>query len=870
MQGQTSMRKISMMAVAASTGAMAIAAIATPVFAQSTGSVEFEKVIVVTGGKQAAPINGISIPVTPKAKEVLDQAYISTAQPGQSINDTISMIPGVASFNADPFGSSGGKLYIRGFDNSRISETFDGMPLNDTGNYALYSNQMLDPELIENVNVNLGTTDVDSPTASASGSTVNYRSITPSEDFHAKMVGSIGEYNFQRIFGLIQTGNLTKGGLRGWISAASATNDMYSGGIGKVDKKQFNFKLYQPIGENGDFVSIAGHWNRNRNNMAPSIYLITQNYGSKTVGSANTQRYPSNWSEVYFNTARCSVAAGVTGTADAATTCGTAWEYRYNPSDTGNLRMNMRFTLSDKLLLTIDPSVQYTKANGGGTVTGLEQTCTTTSCGTATTGYIGGSYYLGRDLNGDGDTLDRVTLLAPSHTQTWRLGVNASLRYKINDHNTLRLAYTYDRGRHHQTGELGYLRSDGFGASPFPVDSPITDASGNIIEKRNRMSYAILHQVSGEYSGRFFDNKLDFTAGVRAPFLRRDLTNNCFTTAANGNLDCLASSSMNAAYATAHPTYAAPQQRVIDYNRVLPQVGFTYKFTPQLSMFANYSMGMQVPGTDNLYQMFYYAASSTQAHPTPETTNNVDGGLRFATRKVGVQLSGWYTLFNNRLASAFDQDTQQTIYRNLGKVEKYGFDGSVNYQPIPELSFYAFASLMKSRIVSNVVAGTCGGSTANANDIAAALGVMSCQGTTAYYLTAGKRESGAPVSTLGARVEGKISLLSAIVSVKRTGSRYINDQNLPVYTGSSATTAVKVDNAAVGAYTTVDLSLRADLSKIGAPKDTFLQLNVTNLFNKFYVGGFDGSTAAYYASYPSTTTYLPIPRTFVGSISVAF
>jgi iron complex outermembrane receptor protein len=454
-----------MMAVAASTGAMAIAAIATPVFAQSTGSVEFEKVIVVTGGKQAAPINGISTPITPKAKEVLDQAYISTAQPGQSINDTISMIPGVASFNADPFGSSGGKLYIRGFDNSRISETFDGMPLNDTGNYALYSNQMLDPELIENVNVNLGTTDVDSPTASASGSTVNYRSITPSEDFHAKMVGSIGEYNFQRIFGLIQTGNLTKGGLRGWISAASATNDMYSGGIGKVDKKQFNFKLYQPLGENGDFIALAGHWNRNRNNMAPSIYLITQNYGSKTVGSANTQRYPSNWSEVFFNTARCSVAAGVKGTADAASTCGTAWEYRYNPSDTGNLRMNMRFTLSDKLLLTIDPSVQYTKANGGGTVTGLEQTCTTTSCGTANTGFIGGSYYLGKDLNGDGDTLDKVTLLAPSHTQTWRLGVNASLRYKINDHNTLRLAYTYDRGRHHQTGELGYLRSDGFGAT---------------------------------------------------------------------------------------------------------------------------------------------------------------------------------------------------------------------------------------------------------------------------------------------------------------------------------------------------------------------------------------------------------------------
>ena len=730
---------------------------------------------------------------------------------------------------------------------------------------------MLDPELIENVNVNLGTTDVDSPTASATGSTINYRSLTPTEDFHARMVGTVGEHNFQRIFGLIQTGNLTKGGLRGWLSASSATNDLFSGGIGKIDKKQFNFKLYQPLGDNGDFIALAGHWNRNRNNMAPSIYLITQNFGTKPVNSSSSGRYPTNWSEAYFNVGTCSVAPGVSGKADAASTCGTAWEYRYNPSDTGNLRANMRFTLSDKLLLTIDPSVQYTKANGGGTITGLEQTCTGATCLGAPTGYIGGNYYVGRDLNGDGDVLDKVTLLAPSHTQTWRLGVNASLRYKIDANNTLRVAYTYDRGRHHQTGELGYLRQDGFGQTPFPVDTPITDAAGNPIEKRNRMSYAILHQVSGEYSGRFLDNHLDVAIGLRAPFLRRDLTNNCFTTSAGGFVDCLGNASMNAAYA-ALPTsaaYAAPQQRVIDYNRVLPQAGFTFKFTPAVSMFANYSKGMQVPGTDNLYNAFYFAANSASAHPAPETTDNYDAGLRFNTSKVAIQLSGWYTLFQNRLASAFDQDTQTTIYRNLGKVEKYGFDGSVNYQPTKALSLYAFGSLLKSRIVSNVVAGTCGGAKANSNDIAASLGLASCVGGTAYYLTAGKRESGAPVSTLGVRAEGHISLFDLIVSAKRTGSRYINDQNLPVYSGTTAANAVKIDNAAVGAYTTVDLSLRADLAKIGAPKGTFLQLNVVNMFNKFYVGGFDGSTTAYFTSNPTTTAYLPIPRTITGSISVA-
>ena len=36
---------------------------------------------------------------------------------------------------------------------------------------------------------------------------------------------------------------------------------------------------------------------------------------------------------------------------------------------------------------------------------------------------VRGSPYAGKDLNGDGDTLDRVTMLAPSQTQTHRIGV---------------------------------------------------------------------------------------------------------------------------------------------------------------------------------------------------------------------------------------------------------------------------------------------------------------------------------------------------------------------------------------------------------------------------------------------------------------
>lgn len=872
--------------LACSALAFAAAIHAAPAFAQSSGAVDFENDIIVTGAAIGNKgVSGVNVPDTPKAKQVLDQSIIARQVPGQTINDVINLVPGVSFQNNDPFGSSGGKLYIRGFDKTRINETFDGMPLNDTGNYDLYSNQQLDPELIDQVNVNLGTTDVDSPTAAATGSTVNYRSLTPREDFHARVLTSVGDFNFFRIFGMVETGNFTKFGTRAWLSASKATNDAIFGGIGKVDKTQFNGKIYQPIGSNGDYIFLAAHWNRNRNNFFGSVPMFNENYGSRTVGGANTNRYPLNSDEMFYQTARCSIPAGVAGTADAASSCGGDFEYRYNPSDTGNIRINSRFTLADGLIFTFDPSIQYTKANGGGTVTAFEgassaqSNAITFSNGTRGTlvvpagqyGFYGAAsgtqYFFGRDLNGDGDTLDTVRLLAPSQTQTYRLGLNTSLRWDINPQHTIRVAYSYDRGRHRQTGEVGYLRQDGFGVTPFPVDNGIAAVNGTIVQKRNRLSYAILHQFSGEYRGKFFDNALAFTAGVRMPFLKRNLSNYCFTTSATGTLVCTTGGTADAAFAAANPNIQGPQQRILTYNKPLPTVGATLNLTPNASLFANYSKGMQVPGTDNLYNAFFFAANTAQAKPTPETSDNFDFGARWRSRGLLVSVTGWYTAYHNRLAQAYDRDLNASIYRNLGEVERYGIDGNISYTPDEHLSFYAFGSYLKSKIKDNVDAG----STCAAFQVTNALLGCTAVGQTAFFQTAGKRESGAPTYTFGGRIDGNWGPVAIGVQVKRTGPRFVNDQNLPFYNNNAAGTGImEIFPAKAPAYTQVDLSAKVDLGFTPLGNQTFLQLNVTNLFNQFYVGGFDGTFLSYQASNSPTFAQLGVPRTFIASLNIGF
>src|SRR3546814_4331895 len=95
---------------------------------------------------------------------------------------------------------------------------------------------------------------------------------------------------------------------------------------------------------------------------------------------------------------------------------------------------------------------------------------------------------------------------------------------------------------------------------------------------------------------------------------------------------CSSDLAANAAYAAANAGVQGPQQRVLKYDKVLPNVGFTYNFTPVVSMFANYSKGLQVPGTDNLYNSFFFAPGTDAAHPNPETTDNFDAGVRYTSR----------------------------------------------------------------------------------------------------------------------------------------------------------------------------------------------------------------------------------------------
>jgi iron complex outermembrane recepter protein len=846
---------------------------AAPALAQSTGTIDAEEgeAIIVTGSRTAQGIAGVETPDTPKARTVLNNEYIRTQNPGQSILQTINIVPSVNFTNNDPFGSSGGNIRIRGFDGNRISLTFDGLPLNDTGNYAIFSNQQLDPEIIDSVNVNQGTTDVDSPTAASSGGTINYRSLVPSEEMGGIIVGSYGEStkgnSFNRVVGVFQTGDILGTGIRGYVSASAARADKFRG-PGELLKEQYNVRLYKELGSNGDFISLAGHYNRNRNAFLRNLTLAQAALDFQQDGRLN-----------FDNNSLCARPTFVTGTAQSDnntlqpstvitgttsvtnplgldTSCTNYYGVRINPSNTGNVRFNSKFSLSDSLTFTLDGGYQYVLANGGGFTTMSEADPRVRSFQPSVTAG-------GLDYSGDTDALDTVAFYTPNNTNTNRYTVLSSLRWDFAEKQYLRIAYAFDYGRHRQTGEWGFLSPTGTPEYVFGgrvrARQPV-DTTGYGLRGRDRFSIAMLNQISAEYRGKFFDDAFEVMLGVRAPFFHRELNQFCYTQASTGTQLCSSrtlgttalavptgGNALNFLYVVpgttspaglpANAVYA-PYEASYNYRKVLPNVGLTFRPSQQISLYASYAKGLSAPRTDNLYRAPNVAVA-------PETTDNFDAGIRFNSGDVRASFGGFLNKFQNRIVTSFDQLTGISVDRNVGRVEIKGLEAQLNLRPFRWLSFNGFASYIDAQYKDNVAASA-----------------------TVILPLNGKKLVETPEWQFGYSARATFGPASIGATFKKVTKRFSTDLNDQVVPG----------------YALFDVNARVNLDSFGLKK-TFIQANVNNVFNTQYLGSISSqasltTNAAGLVPGLATTAAIPgggtpnyavgAPRSFVVSLQFGF
>lgn len=828
--------------------------------AQSTATDAIETVLS-TGTNQG--FSGIMKPIdVAKERSTITQDFLVTQQAGQTIAESLNKVPGFNFTNNDPYGSAGGNIRIHGYDGNHISLTWDGMPLNDTGNYAIYTNQLPDPEDLASVTVNQGATDVDSPSAAASGGVVSLRTSRPSDTFGVMLQPSAGSFNYQRYFGRVDSGAFGPFDTTAFGSFSLASNDKFKG-PGKIQKRQYNLGLYQDLGSLG-FITLGMHFNSNRNNNYASVsyypepntfvppagapalpnVLLDAN-GNYTAGT--TFATGTLWNTDYNPT--CTRVAGVNGTAQADTLCSNYYKRQINPSDTGNIRVSSLFRLTPDLTLTIDPSIQYVLANGGSQYTQLRENDPR---------LIGTTGTVGRDLNGDGDLLDTVGVFGPSNTNTIRYGLNTSLLWNIAEGHTVQLAYTLDYGLHRQTGQASFLQADG---SPYDWFGGYRDAAhrvlsndGTPIRTRDRRSHAILNQPAFDYEGDFLQDTFHVSAGARLPIMTRALNQLCYLqvfagssnsfTPGVGFPECTTQAPASAVAANNTVTLAGfgtslftlPAKETVEYSRVLPNLGFTYSpFGHGSMVFMDWSTGISAPRTDNLYNggnngQCLVGTTITPTNPgcsfssfnngvKPETSNNYDIGFRYNNDTVTASVTLWNNQFKNRIVTSFDPDQGISIDRNIGSVNEDGVDAEVNVFPFEGFSVYTSVSYTHSRV-------------SNTPDALIFLNAAHTQSVN----IAGKEVVETPNWTLSERLQYKIYGFNIGFGAKYTGRRYATDTN----------------DLRVPSYVLVDSDITYDLGELGW-KGSFLKFNAANLFNERYFGSIS-SQRCFVPNLPTATS----------------
>lgn len=821
------------LACLASTALVGCLLSATAAMAQSTGSQanEVDSVVVTATGQRA--VAGQIVETLPKSRASVDAAFLATQSTGQNVFQSLNLLPGVSFTNNDPYGSSGGNLRLRGFDGARVSVTFDGVPLNDTGNYAVYPNQQLDAELIDRASVNLGTTDVDSPTASATGGTINYITRKPSHEFGGIADASIGDDNYRRGFLMLDTGDIGPLGTRAFVAGSWQKYDKWKG-PGSLEKKQVNARIMQDIGDRGDFVSLAVNYNENRNNNIRQLSLAEFNAFGKNLD------YTATCTNRVINAGTRTI----TETAPAVPgNCTDYYGRQVNPSNTGSVRGSALFHLTDNVRLTIDPSFQYTLADGGSQLATVAET----------DARVRGTNGAAKDLNGDGDTADTVAFFAPSVTNTRRYTVTSSLIWDLNEDHRIRVAYTGDYGRHRQTGEYTTLDADGNPTNVFGGKeghgAKVLTSDGSFLRARDRFSIAQLNQAAAEYRGKFMDSRLTVNLGVRAPFFKRELNNYCYTQNASTltgvvsgftvlcttQVPNAAAADGSVTFGTSATKYIKPWSATVKYDKVLPNAGATYDLGGGSTVYVSYAEGFSSPRTDNLYTATLVNGVGSPADTRPETTKTYDLGYRFSSPTIMATAALWKTDYQNRIVQSYDPDLGISIDRNVGAVKAWGFDTQAAWALEEYLTVTGSFSYNNSEIQDDLINGAAAGN---------------------VIPLSGKQIVETPKYTFGGRVDWDVTDAFHVgVQGKYTGNRFSTD----------------VNDEVAPHYTVWDLSLEYDLP---FAKKTYAQLNVNNLFNETYFGSISSRTNALpIAGVTGTgvpTYYIGSPRTVQFTLRTEF
>lgn len=678
--------------------------------------------VVITGKKL-----GMGLMVTedaPKARSTITAEELEKQRPTGNAYQALEMLPSVNSYNYDATGLFGGGMSLRGFNSDQIGATINGVPVNDSGNFAVFPQEYVDQENTCSQFVTQGSTDVDSPQVGASGGNFGIVTCKPENVQRVRMMQTIGQLAAHKTFVRYDTGLFADKRTKAFISYSNAEADKWKG-TGKAHREHMD-------------AGLSYEWDRFNTIAATLLYneATNNNINNLTLAEINANGYKYDTSPVFVGHL-----TPVKGTVQKeATQTPPFYGLTNNPFKNAIFSTTAKFRIGEDTDVKIIPYYWYGFGNGG-----IQQRAQsegaflnkTTNKNTAAV-----------DLNGDGDTLDTVLVANASVTRTQRPGVTASITHTFGNHEVLGGVW-YEKATHQQTGSMVAVNADGTYDVWLQKDK-ILRPDGTPFESRDNRTISTAYQGFLQDTISLLDSKALINIGARTPHIKRDFTNY----ASEGN--------QNATYQIART-----------YKTVLPQFGARYRVTNDDQVFISVAKNMKAPPNfvfSNVGTNVKIAADGT---PTlagdvrEETSWNTDVGYRHQDNRFIATVTAFGVSFKNRQATAFDPVAQASIYTNVGDVKTKGLEIEANNMPINGWSVYASAGYLKTEIQND-------------------LRVLAATSTlTGILPIAGKQLPNSPRLNAGLSLEYSQQAFWARVKAKATSeqqSTLMNDEKSPGFT----------------------------------------------------------------------------------------
>lgn len=716
--------------------------------------------------------------------------------PISSINKMINKLPGVSVQEGDTYGFDDWSttIAVRGFQNSlseqQIGTTVDGLP-NGNSNYGggTKANRYIDSGNLGNAEVSQGTADISSRSTEALGGTINFVTDDPADESRARVQVASGEFDAKRYALRYDTGSLGTGSVlsetRAWLSVSHQEATDWINQSAENERDHVAAKLVSNL-DNDSKVTAYISWDDTHEDNFQRLFTDQEFANNK-----EWDQLTNVW----------------TGTPYIDQVYRQVWSTLRE-----NLFSYVKFDHTVNENISLSTAIYYHNNEGRG------DWAPPYIADVIDDGSSGNSEVLGSKTASSGASLGRIYFVdAQGNTLTPQTGCVSSLTFPYGGADSAYDPLCYGQGAipvssyrhtHYEKTRTGITGDIDWQTAVGDIDNTVR--AGFWYEDATRDEYRDWHKITDARVGPEFDNTPYWIQYDRS-YPQEQLKWYIEDSLALGDVTVTFGVKQFLVDIARKDQFGESTNVSVDSDSdVLPSAGAVW-FTPLegLEVFAGYAENFKAISDQVLER-----PDSNLSSIEPETAENMELGIRYRNNDWFVSATYYDIEFDNRIiflsaetetGPDYDVGTNGT-YFNAGGIDSSGFELTVDLRMTETLSLYTAYTYSDSSYLGT------GDSTVDSS-----VGV-----------TPGNTVAGIPEEQLVVGLDWTAGNISAGLSTKYTGDRYIRFDN-----------SWKSD-----AYTTADAYLSFSSTESYGDVDGWtVNLLVNNVFDKDYLGGIAGQGA---------------------------